>query len=278
MVEIKEYQSASDYLVATEQFLEFRELENNLLLGQSRKFVQNFSNNLNDCFLNILLHGEIKSSMIKSNEKAYIGSISEDEKFIRSICAYFLQKKIEIKGVIGAEKQANIFAENYQRKIAVEKPLVLCHLNNIAAMPKPEGHFELATIEDLPTIALWESLFREEANLAPIGSDDLFLASNLKRIKNNEVYKWIIRDEMVSMVSKIRDTRNIAFIGNVYTPKKHRGYGYASSCVHQLSELMLKSGYKSCGLYADKNNVSLSRVCKRLGYVAGPEFLDILFN
>lgn len=278
MMEIRQYHSVSDYLVATEQFLEFRELENNLLLGQSRKFVRNFTNSTNHLFINGILNGEIKCSVVKGNDKALLGSMSEDQKLIEAICAHFLEKKIQINGVIGEKKQANIFAENYQKEIATVKPLVLCQLNKIGLLHKPNGHFELATIEDLPTIALWENLFRKEADLMPIASEELIKSSIIRRIKNNEIYKWILNDQLVSMASKIRDTRNIAFIGNVFTPPIHRGNGYASSCVHQLSELMLKSGYKSCGLYVDQNNGSLEKVCKRIGYEPGPEFLDILFK
>ena len=77
------------------------------------------------------------------------------------------------------------------------------------------------------------------------------------------------------MAAMIRKTKRFGIVSLVYTPDKLRGNGYATSCVQKLSEHLLQSGFKSCGLFTDKANPTSNSIYKKIGYVPITEFSDI---
>jgi predicted GNAT family acetyltransferase len=68
------------------------------------------------------------------------------------------------------------------------------------------------------------------------------------------------------MAAKIRPTAHGIAVGMVYTPPEFRGRGYATSCVAQLSQQLLASGFEFCALYTDLANPISNHIYARIGY------------
>ncbi|MCL2840276.1 MAG: GNAT family N-acetyltransferase [Defluviitaleaceae bacterium] len=90
---------------------------------------------------------------------------------------------------------------------------------------------------------------------------------------------YILEDDgvPVTMACITREMQNIAGVGMVYTPPYFRSKGYASSCVAQLSQLILDRGFKYCVLYTDLTNPTSNSIYQKIGYEAVCDFLEIKF-
>ena len=89
--------------------------------------------------------------------------------------------------------------------------------------------------------------------------------SALRKIKNEELYLWMVNDP-VSMVARARPTKNMIAVNAVYTPPKYRKRGYASASVAALSQKLLDSGYRSCVLFTDLSNPTSNKIYQNIGY------------
>jgi predicted GNAT family acetyltransferase len=123
-----------------------------------------------------------------------------------------------------------------------------------------------ATAADLDLVAQWFVDFTEQA-LPDIETLTLNEAhEQVKiRIERGMIYLWE-DGEVVSLAGSSRPTPNGIAIGPVYTPPQFRGKGYASSCVAQLSQLLLDQGRSFITLFTDLANPTSNRIYQNIGY------------
>jgi hypothetical protein len=155
--------------------------------------------------------------------------------------------------------------------------LIVHKLESINPLPLSEGSIVQASMEDVKLIIDWSINFENDANSSIKSSYNEILTSVVRRIESGNFYKWICDGEIVSIAAIVRQTTNACIIGVVYTPSYYRGKGYATSCVHKLSETVLERGFKYCGLYTDKANPTSNNIYKNIGYVPIEEHSDIEF-
>lgn len=77
---------------------------------------------------------------------------------------------------------------------------------------------------------------------------------------------WEVAGQPVSMAGYAGPTPNGIRIGAVYTPPECRNQGYASALTAQLSQHLLKEGYRFCFLFADLLNPTSNHIYQRIGY------------
>ena len=70
-------------------------------------------------------------------------------------------------------------------------------------------------------------------------------------------------------------TPNGIRVGYVYTPPEHRGRGYASACVAEVSRTMLERGVAFCVLYTDLSNPTSNAIYQRVGYYPIEDVRDV---
>jgi len=68
------------------------------------------------------------------------------------------------------------------------------------------------------------------------------------------------------MASRSRFVQSVCGISYVYTPPALRRQGYASSCVANVSQLVLDQGFTSCALYTDLANPISNSIYQQIGY------------
>lgn len=83
---------------------------------------------------------------------------------------------------------------------------------------------------------------------------------------------WEVNGEIVSMAGYSGPTRQGMRLNLVYTPKQHRGYGYASACTAQLTQNLLDSGRRFCTLFTDLSNPISNSIYQQIGYTAVSDY------
>jgi predicted GNAT family acetyltransferase len=64
-------------------------------------------------------------------------------------------------------------------------------------------------------------------------------------------------------------------VGPVYTPPEHRGRGYASAAVAEVSRQILAAGDRAC-LFTDQANPTSNRIYESLGYRPVGDMVNLL--
>ncbi|WP_109506521.1 GNAT family N-acetyltransferase [Nocardioides speluncae] len=147
----------------------------------------------------------------------------------------------------------------------------LHELRELTAPARPaRGTLRPATIEDLDLVAEWFERFRIEADEQagrdagephhpPV--DDV-----RRRIEAGRIWLWLDESgERVHLTAANSPSFGAARIGPVYTPKEHRGHGYASSAVAAISQLILDEGARPI-LFTDQANPTSNAIYHALGY------------
>jgi len=86
-------------------------------------------------------------------------------------------------------------------------------------------------------------------------------------VAGGQMLLWEHQGELVSMAAAVRPTRHGTAIARVYTPPEHRGHGFASACVAELSQRQLNAGRQFCCLYTDLANPTSNSIYQKIGYV-----------
>jgi RimJ/RimL family protein N-acetyltransferase len=88
----------------------------------------------------------------------------------------------------------------------------------------------------------------------------------LHRIGQKKIYVLEEQGQPVSIAAMTREMQTVCGVGLVYTPPYFRGKGYATSCVAQLSQMILDRGFTKCVLYTDLANPTSNSIYQKMGY------------
>ena len=141
--------------------------------------------------------------------------------------------------------------------------------------PQPaEGTFRLARLDDEALVLPWYDAFMrdadEQAGRPPGSSAHEAPAPDAIRrnIETGRVFLWEDATGLpVSVVGASVPSYGVSRLGPVYTPPEHRGRGYASNAVAEVSRLILADGARAC-LFTDQANPTSNRIYQQLGYRA----------
>jgi uncharacterized protein len=183
-----------------------------------------------------------------------------------------------VPGIIAPVPVVQAFTQNWVKttgkRSEAESQLILYELRKVRTLPAVEGHLRLAVQDDIELVSQWGYAF----NMEVFGVADPSRARQAieLRIADKDVYLW--EDQTIcSMAMKTRPTRHGISIGQVYTPPEFRGKGYATACVGNLSQRLLKSGWQFCALFADTTNLSANHIYQKIGYQPVSDFAVISF-
>ena len=146
-----------------------------------------------------------------------------------------------------------------------------------------EGVWELADVNDVPAVSgsarpavgrdrdlvrAWIRAFAAEA-LPEHPRDDERTDANIDhRLAGRGGGFWLWEDGEVVSLSGHHDVPRVGSrIGPVYTPAEHRGRGYATRLVAELSAARLAMGDPACFLFTDLANATSNAIYERIGYV-----------
>jgi hypothetical protein len=278
MTTVTSYKTPQEFLDNTEKILEQRELENNLILGLCNGFADK-SKVYDGCvFINTFADNQIQASSIKTISKAIVSGTTKDIRHIKSLADYYIDNGIQLIGAVGESFYSCEFSNFYGKRQVGERTMIVHKLISVNSLPLAPGNLVTATLNDIDLLTDWTINFEQDAQTFPKQSREQILKSIQTRVSLGNIFKWIDNDEIVSIAAIVRKTKNAGIVGLVYTPDKLRGRGYATSCVQKLSELILSSGYRYCGLFTDKSNPTSNHIYKKIGYLPTIEFTDIEYE
>lgn len=133
------------------------------------------------------------------------------------------------------------------------------------------GRLRVATDADLGVVTRWFRSFHADAE-EQAGRDGRHEATRLfseeevsDRIAESLVWLWEVEGEVVHLTGWSRPAFGVIRIGPVYTPREHRGLGYASAAVGEVSRRVLEAGHRAC-LFTDQANPTSNKIYEALGY------------
>ena len=135
----------------------------------------------------------------------------------------------------------------------------------------PDGFLRLATQAETELCHDWFNRFhRDAAEQAGhpethTNAEEFTLDDMVRRIEGGRVSLWLVDDVPVHLTGFSPPSFGVSRVGPVFTPKEHRGRGYASAAVAEVSRLILESGARAC-LFTDQANPTSNRIYEALGY------------
>ena len=139
----------------------------------------------------------------------------------------------------------------------------------------PPGELRPASPDEVDLAYAWFNVFHAEAaeqagkvdahsQVEEFSRDDM-----VRRIEGGRVWLWDdpAAGGVVHLTGASPPAFGVSRIGPVYTPKEHRGRGYASAAVAEVSRLILESGARAC-LFTDQANPTSNKIYEALGYRA----------
>jgi hypothetical protein len=221
--------------------------------------------------------GQVVSSAMRTapfgEYPAYLMPMSDD-------CAVLLARTLldrdePVLGANGALPAVQVFCEEMARatgkRATVGQHTRLFELGELKAPPEVNGRLRPARTDEQDVVTAWYHAFMadadEQAGRAPGSSphespepDEM-----RRRIERGRIFVWEVEGVPVHVTAATDPAFGVSRIGPVYTPGEHRGRGYASRAVYEVSKGLLESGARAC-LFTDQANPTSNRIYEALGY------------
>jgi uncharacterized protein len=181
-----------------------------------------------------------------------------------------------LSGVAGAEPAASELARLWSSARGIgwsvrSRQRLLTHKALVPTGTPPRGRLRAATAQDSTLARQWGDAFATDSGLPGLNGQ---LCADL--IRNRWLWLW---DDGTPrcMLGVLRETRDAAAIGILYTPPEHRDLGFATAAVSAFSLQLLERGVTQSYFCLDPSNPAADSICWRLGYVVVQETADIDF-
>lgn len=192
-----------------------------------------------------------------------------------------------LDGVNGALPAAQVVAEETAALAGagavVDEHLVLWELPDLATLVDHHapGRLRAARPDDVPLCVRWWDAFavdsaeqggREGAHPMDRATEE----GMAQRVAAGLVWLWESPEgEVVHLTAHTGSVYGVVRVGPVYTPREHRGHGYASAAVAQVTRRVLEAGDRAC-LFTDRANPTSNKIYAAIGYRPVAETANLL--
>jgi len=203
------------------------------------------------------------------------------EPALECFLAYLKDKNKEVPGVIAQKYLADRFstlakaAFNLESYFTMEQGLYECR----EVDPSLLGSGTLRQVEpsELELITDWMIAFYVDVlNREPLRSETRERIAT--EIELGMYLFYEVEGRPVSAAAFARPMINGITVNMVYTPDEFRRQGHATACVAQLTQKLLKEGWKFTALYTDLNNPTSNSIYQKIGYRRVGESAEIRFK
>jgi RimJ/RimL family protein N-acetyltransferase len=191
--------------------------------------------------------------------------------------AHALHRRREhVGGVNGALPAVKVCAGELARlegEAVAETVHTRLHEVSEVVLPRPaRGLLRPARLDEAELAVSWIAAFGrdadEQAGRPPGSLHDVVVTEDQMRrwIEEHLVWFWVDADDRpVHLTAHHEPSFGAARIGPVYTPREHRGRGYAGNAVALVSQRILDLGARPC-LFTDQANPTSNQLYAALGY------------
>ena len=267
-MEVLRSSSVPAFLDLAGAFLEEREAEHNLIFGICSTIEQD-PDLYPIRYLASVLHGDkVVAAALRTPPWRLVLSMADHPGAIHRLVDDLAGEPLP--GVVGPSEAAGAFAEAWGRSTGVPTRLARhersFRLRSVIPPRPTTGEMVRATPAHLGLLSAWAEAFHEEAigNSPPQDYDAM--ADRWVRGVGRVAYLWLADGEPVSLTCVGGLTPHGIRIGPVYTPPGHRGRGYASNLVAEVSQLQLDAGRDFVFLFTDLANPTSNKIYQDIGY------------
>jgi GNAT superfamily N-acetyltransferase len=186
-----------------------------------------------------------------------------------------LDRDEPVLGANGALPAVQVFCEEMAeatgRRAAVERHTRLFELGQLKEPAGVAGRLRPARVAEQDLVASWYDAFMddadEQAGRSPGSSaheapepDEM-----RRRIESGQIFVWVVDGVPLHVTAATEPAFGVSRVGPVYTPREHRGHGYASRAVYEVSRLLVQRGIRAC-LFTDQANPTSNKIYEALGY------------
>lgn len=191
-----------------------------------------------------------------------------------------------VLGANGALPATRVFADEVARLSAgtarIDEHTRLFELGDLVEPPTPPGRLRMALDGDADLVLEWFNAFGADAaeQAGRAGEHPAFHTPDdiAERIGNRRVWIWEDEDGVpVHVTGHSLPAYGVSRIAPVYTPREHRGRGYASAAVAQVSRMLRDRGARVC-LFTDQANPTSNRIYQALGYRPVVDMANLLIG
>lgn len=197
------------------------------------------------------------------------------EEIARELAQALHERGEVVGGVNGALPAAEVFAAETARltgsTVQVAEHTRLWVLEELHEPAPAPGRLRRSDEGDVDRVVAWYDVFGRDAaeqagRSSPHPAPEEDRDSMLRRIAEGTVWVWEDgAGATVHVTGASRPMFGVSRIGPVYTPKEHRGRGYASAAVAGVSRELLAEGARVC-LFTDQANPVSNAIYQRLGF------------
>jgi len=252
----------------------------NIIIGNDGRDTHDWRDPANWFMATVSEGGDIKLTAVMTPPHNLTLYATDNHFDHNAIACLLAQLPDSIPGVMTEKSLALAFAELYTQVHKMQyKTTMNQRIYELTAVnpnvPTP-GSLRLLRDEDMCFFPYWLGDFTcdVEFDSNTVSSDDTHYRY---RIAKKNIYVLEIDNTPVSMACTNREMQTVCGVALVYTPPYFRGRGYASSCVAQLSQLILSRGFKRCVLYTDLANPTSNSIYQKIGYSPICDSLELKF-
>jgi GNAT superfamily N-acetyltransferase len=204
---------------------------------------------------------------------AYLMPMSDDAAVL--LARTLLGRDEPVLGANGALPAVQVFCEEMAqgtgRRARVAQHTRLFELGELKEPAAAPGRLRPATLDELDIVTAWYDAFMvdadEQAGRAPGASahEAPTPEEMRRRIEGGRIFVWEVDGVPVHVTAATPPAYGVSRVGPVYTPAEHRGRGYASRAVYEVSAFLRDRGERAC-LFTDQANPTSNRIYEALGY------------
>lgn len=197
-----------------------------------------------------------------------------------------LERGEAVHGANGALPATQVFADEVARlsgsTVRIDEHTRLFELGELVEPRNPPGRLRVARDGDADLVLEWFNAFSADAaEQAGRGSDRPAFHTTedvAERIDNGRIWLWEDANGVpVHLTGHSLPAYGVSRIGPVYTAREHRGRGYASAAVAQVSRMLCNQGVRIC-LFTDQANPTSNGIYQALGYRPVVDMANLLIG
>ena len=174
----------------------------------------------------------------------------------------------DLPAIDGPEAATEAFAAEWHRRTGAGQRVVgrrrLYRLDTLTPPdPPPPGASRIAGPADRELLIAWMTAFQQD-----IGEHSDHGAEFVEdKLSHGGLRLWEDGGAPVSMAGVSRQAAGTARVQAVYTPREHRGRGYAAGATVAVTRSALDAGATDVVLFTDLDNPTSNALYQRLGYI-----------
>jgi|SRR4051794_21840632 len=204
---------------------------------------------------------------------AYLMPMSDDAAVL--LARTLLGRDEPVLGANGALPAVQVFCEEMAhgtgKRARIGQHTRLFELGELKEPPAVPGRLRTATLDEVEVVTGWYDAFMvdadEQAGRAPGASPHEAPTPDemRRRIDSGRIFVWEVDGVPVHVTAATPPAYGVSRIGPVYTPAEHRGRGFASRAVYEVSAFLRDRGERAC-LFTDQANPTSNKIYEALGY------------